>query len=106
MEVEHQNLYGGTGIVRIAIVDIHLEPPYVSVLHYKVEPNASIGLHQHQMDSSVLICTAGEGTVVINGSTSTLTVHGTVMVPRRAQVSIHNILHGDTFEFWMVRARQ
>ena len=106
MEVEHQNLYGGFGIVRIDIVDLHLVPPFVSVLQYKLDPTASIGLHQHQMDSSVMICTAGEGTVVINGEPSTLTVHGTATVPRQAQVSIQNASNEDTFEFWMVRARR
>ena len=105
MEVEHQNLYGGSGIIRIAIVDVKLVSPFKSVLRYKVEPLASIGLHQHQRDNTLLICTSGEGTVMVNGVSSVLVVHSTIMVPCKAQVSIHNPSDSETFEFWMVRGR-
>ena len=106
MEVEHQNLYGGSGIIRIAIVDVELVSPFKSVLRYKVEPVASIGLHQHQVDSTLLICISGQGTVVVNGSSFVLVAHETLMVPCKAQVSIHNPSDGETFEFWMVRGRK
>jgi len=106
MEVEHQNLYGGSGIIRIAIVDVELVSPFKSVLRYKVEPRASIGLHQHQIDSALLICTSGQGTVVVNAASSVLVANSIIMVPCKAQVSIHNLSDGETFEFWMVRGRK
>ena len=105
MEVEHQNLYGGSGIVKIAVVDLDLVPPFQSVLQYKLAPTASIGLHQHQVDSALLICTSGQGTVVMNKAPSTLTENDTVMIPCRAQISIHNTSDGENFEFWMIRVR-
>lgn len=105
MEVDHQNLYGGSGIVKITVVDVQLVPPFQSVLQYKLTPTASIGLHQHQVDSALLICTAGQGTVVMNQASSDLTENDTVMIPCRAQVSIHNTLEDGTFEFWMIRVR-
>ena len=105
MEVEHQNLYGGSGIVKITVVDLHLVPPFQSVLQYRIAPTASIGLHQHQVDSALLICTSGQGTVVMNKEPSTLIENDTVMIPRRAQLSIHNTSDDENFVFWMIRGR-
>ena len=105
MEVEHQNLYGGLGIVKITIVDVDLVSPFESVNHYKVEPRASIGRHQHQVDSTLLIVTFGVGEIIINGTVSILSAQDTVMIPRQAQVSLQNISESDVFAFWIVRGR-
>lgn len=105
MEVEHQNLYGGLGIVKITIVDADLLSPFESVNHYKVEPKASIGRHQHQVDSTLLIVTSGVGEIIINGIVSVLSAQDTVMIPRQAQISLQNTSDTDAFAFWIVRGR-
>lgn len=105
MEVEHQNLYGGSGIVKISVIETQHVAPFVSVLLYKLQPNASIGLHQHQIDSTLLIGTSGSGTVSINGDTNQTKTNDVLMIPCKAQVSMNNLSDTDEFSFWMIRGR-
>lgn len=105
MEVEHQNLYGGSGIVKISVTEDQPVSPFVSVLLYKLQPNASIGLHQHQVDTTLLIGTSGFGSVVVNGTNKRTQSNDVLMIPCKAQVSISNLSSEEEFAFWMVRGR-
>ena len=105
MEVEHQNLYGGSGIVKISVIDAQVVAPFVSVLLYKLQPNASIGLHQHQVDSTLLIGTSGFGIVEVNGLKKCTQSNDVLMIPCKAQVSISNSSSDEEFAFWLVRGR-
>lgn len=105
MEIEHQNLYGGSGIVRISILDVELAPPFASVLLYTLEPLASIGLHQHQIDSTLLLCVAGQGYIHVDNEAKPVVQNEMVMIPCKAQVSIENLSKTDIFSFWMIRGR-
>jgi len=106
MEVEHQNLYGGSGIVKISVIETQHVAPFVSVLLYKLQPNASIGLHQHQIDSTLLIGTSGFGSVCVNGVVHTTKTNDVLMIPCKAQVSMSNLSNTDEFSFWMIRGRE
>lgn len=99
-------MYGGKGIIKISVFDFELIPPFVSVVMYKVYPNASIGLHQHQVDNTLLLCILGFARINMDGISTDLSAQDTVMIPCKSQLSIYNISDTEQFVFWLIKARQ
>ncbi len=105
IEIEHQNLYGGSGIVRMKMIDEPLSQPFKAVHLYTLDPLANIGLHQHPTESLLLLCREGAGTIEVNGESKILQPDSVVVVPRAATLTIANTSGTKSLAYWLVRAQ-
>ncbi len=105
MEIEQQNLYGGSGIVWMKMIDEALSHPFKAVLLCTIDAGAHIGRHQHPNESLLLLCTEGAGAIEVDGDIREMRAGGVVVVPRAATLTIENTSSTDVMTYWMVRGQ-
>ena len=105
MEIEHQNLFGGTGIVRIVIPEESPIDPFRSFKLYSLDPQAQIGKHQNQRDVTLLLGIDGSGSVIVNDTMIPMRKGSSISIPQKASLSIHNGSRQKPLQFWMICTR-
>lgn len=86
-----QDLFGGTGEVRIAdLLSPCPLPGFAAILDCTLAPGASVGTHVQQAHAEAVVFTAGRGVVEVDGVAREVAAGDVVSLPLGATLALSN----------------
>jgi hypothetical protein len=97
-------LFGGTGIVRVWALLGAPRTPFAAVLACELEPAASVGTHQQQQYPELVIAVSGVGSVRVDGHLRAFSAGCVVELSLGQTLSISNGSNEEPLRYLIVKA--
>lgn len=84
-------LFGGAGTV--AVWDLLrgcTAPPFSAVLACELDPGGSVGTHVQQRDAEIVVCLAGTGTAIVDGTPRPMRPGSVTYLPFGKSLALRN----------------
>lgn len=99
------SLFGGEGSVRVwALAPV--PAPFTVALHCELDPGGRVGAHAQQSDDEIVIVTAGEGVLYVDGRAHPCVPGSLVALPLGARLEIDNASTTEPLVYLIVKARR